>query len=345
MLRKTACLSRSNGSRRGNEMGTKVPFFCGYYGCGNLGDDALLLSIVDTISRDIPSVEPLCLSGGDPTLDGALRERGIRIVKREPRAILRAIRACDVVAFGGGSLLQNATGNASLYAYLSILSVARLCGKETAILSGGLGPITGSLPLRSTALFLRRVNYASFRDEEACAFARSLGVRSPKRAGDPALLLPIEPYRGELPDRFLVVTLRKKSGIPARDIAEVIMSIAEKRMLTPVFCTLFPREDGDYVREVFDLVCTQYRPSRQIGGAQMLPFLSQGKLRSVVARASFVIAGRYHLALFAFEHAIPFSVIGEDPKLRAISKERRTPEELREAARADLARFSRMLKK
>lgn len=326
-------------------MGAKVPFFCGYYGCGNLGDDALLLSIMNAISEDIPSAESLCLSGGDPTFDGALKERGVRIVKREPHAIFRAIRACDVVTFGGGSLLQNATGNASLYAYLSILSVARLCGKETAILMGGLGPITGSLPLRSVTRSLRRLNYASFRDEEACKLARSLGVLSPMCAGDPALLLPLAPFHGELPDRFLLVTLRKKSGIPARDIAEVITSIAEKRMLTPVFCTLFPREDGCYVREVLDLVRAQYRPSFRNDRAQMLPFLSQGELRSVAARARFVLSGRYHLALFAFEHGIPFSVIGDDPKLQSISKESRTPEELKTAARADLARFSRILKK
>ena len=326
-------------------MGTRIPFFCGYYGCGNLGDDALLLSIVGFLSKEIPNVNPLCLSGGDPMLDGALEERGARIVRREPHTILGAIRSCDVVALGGGSLLQNVTGNASLYAYLSLLTAARTFGKETAILSGGFGPIIGSFPRYSTGRALRRLNYASFRDEESCAFARTLGVREPKVAGDPALLLPLEPYRGILPDRFLLITLRKKSEIPPREIAAIIKSVADEKLLTPVFCVLFPREDSEYVRRVFDFVCTQYYSSLRNDKARILPVLSQGELRSVVARASFVLSGRYHLALFAFEHGIPFSVIGDDPKLQSISRESRTPEDLREASRADLLRFARMLEK
>ncbi len=312
----------------------KTPFFCGYYGQGNLGDDALLLSILYSLADHCPALSPLCLSGGDPAFDGALKKRGVRIVERAPRAVFSAIRACDVVVFGGGSLLQNATGNASLYAYLSLLALARIYGKETAILSGGLGPITGRLPRRATAFFLRRLDYASFRDVDACMLAEALGARDVRLSGDPALLLPPEEYTSPLPDRFLLVTLREKSGITARDAADIIRSEAEGRLITPILCPLFPREDGAYLRAVCSRVSTWNKDTR------MLPALSLGALRAVTARASYVLSGRYHLALLAFGSGVPFSVLGDDPKLSAIKEERRSPDEVAQRAREDMKLFA-----
>ncbi len=313
----------------------------GFYGCGNLGDDAILKALIRAFSEISPHIRVSYLSGGDKALERSLAERGATAVPRRSPAVTRAVRECDALVFGGGSLLQNETGNPSLYAYLSLLNFARLHGKRTAILAGGLGPIDGGIPRAVTASALRRLDYASFRDETACELARLLGAPSPSVSGDLALLLREELCAIPLPPRFLLVSLRKKSGASVRVSACRILHLSEEKKLTPVLCTLFPKEDGAYTAAVAREVSRLYGASGKSTASWMLPRLSAEKLRSVVSRASFVLSGRYHLALFAYSSGVPFSVIGDDPKLLAVKAERRPREEVTRLVREDVERFIR----
>lgn len=318
----------------------KKLFIGGFYGCGNLGDDAMLTALIDTLSDIAPHVRISYLTGGDRVLDRALTERGAMAILRRPQSVSFAVRDSDALVFGGGSLLQNETGTPSLYAYLSLLDFARLLGKRTAILAGGLGPIDGRIPLRATASALRHLDYASFRDEGACTLARSLGAPASFLSGDLALLLPMKACDIPLPRRFLLVSLRKKSGASVRAAAERILREAESRSLTPVLCVLFPSEDGAYTAAVAREISCLYAASGKPIAAWMLPHLSVEKLRSVVSRAAFVLSGRYHLALFAYSSGVPFSVMGDDPKLLAVQAEERSPEEVARCVRADIERFT-----
>ena len=311
----------------------------GFYGCGNLGDDAMLEVLIRTLSDVAPHVGVSYLTGGDEALDRSLSGRGATAVLRQPSAVLRAVHECDVLAFGGGSLLQNATGSLSLYAYLSLLSLARRFGKKTVILAGGLGPIDGKIPLRATASALRHLDYASFRDEGACALARALGASASTVSGDLALLLPMEVCAIPLPERFLLVALREKSGMPVHFVAQRILCLAEEKGLTPVLCSLFPREDGAYATAVAREISSLCGASGRENAVWTLPNLLPSCLRSIVSRASFVLTGRYHLALFAYAAGIPFSVLGDDPKLCAIKKEKRPPDEVTALVLKDIDRF------
>lgn len=320
-------------------MQTKKILLGGFYGCGNLGDDALLSALIRTLSDVAPHIRVSYLTGGDKSLDRMLTGSGATAILRRPLSVFRAVRECDALAFGGGSLLQNTTGSASLYAYLSLLSLARCFGKKTAILAGGLGPIDGKASCRATESALRLFDYASFRDETACKLAYSLGVTSPFVSGDPALLLPEEVCEIPLPSRFLLVALRKKSGKTVRAATCRIFHIAERQALTPVLCTLFPAEDSAYTTDVAREISRLYAASGKDTAAWTLPRLSPGKLRFVVSRAAFVLTGRYHLALFAYAAGVPFSVLGDDPKLLAIKSERRSPDEVTRCVREDIERF------
>jgi tripartite ATP-independent transporter DctM subunit len=58
-----------------------------------------------------------------------------------PLAIARAVRRCDMLISGGGSLLQDVTSSKSLHYYLAIIRFAQLLGKKVFIYSQGIGPI------------------------------------------------------------------------------------------------------------------------------------------------------------------------------------------------------------
>lgn len=311
----------------------------GYYGCGNMGDDALPTALLRTFSERLPHVSITVALGKDgDALRCAIKECGASVVpRRSPRTAIALLRA-DALVFGGGSILQNKSGQASLVFYLALLRLAMLLKKKTAILSGGLGPICGDLSRKMTARVLRRLDYASFRDADAQAEAARLGVRSPRLSADLAFLLP-KPQNAAgafLPPRFFLVSV-KDGNDGVRIMAERIFRRAEALRMPPVFCLPFPREDATYT----DAVCASFgrlcRASGKTGLLpQKLPALPWEALYAAAARASFVLTARYHLAVFAHAANVPFAVIGDDPKLSAIARERRSVAELGRAAKEDV---------
>ncbi len=94
----------------------------GYYGFGNLGDEALLSVIVRTLRRRHAHCEIDVLSGD---VEETARTYGVVATPRaDPQAVRRAIAAADVVISGGGGLLQNATSLRSLVYYAGIVRLA-----------------------------------------------------------------------------------------------------------------------------------------------------------------------------------------------------------------------------
>ncbi len=111
----------------------------GYYGFGNLGDEALLEVIVERMRARFPAVELEVLSA-TPGVTAA--RYGVATAPRwEWRAIRSAIARADVVLSGGGGLLQNATSLRSLLYYAGILREARRARRKTMIFAQSIGPL------------------------------------------------------------------------------------------------------------------------------------------------------------------------------------------------------------
>lgn len=165
----------------------------GYFGCGNLGDDAILQGFLSALRRDHPSVAVTVLSGA-PRFD---RKRlGVKTVHRKnPAAVLWQMTDSDLFILGGGSLLQNRTGNRSLAYYLWLLRLARLSGCPSVLFASGVGPILGARAKRSAASVLCHCRRIGLRDSDSLSALKSLGISEDRlfEGADAALLLPLPP--------------------------------------------------------------------------------------------------------------------------------------------------------
>ncbi|GIQ70884.1 polysaccharide pyruvyl transferase CsaB [Xylanibacillus composti] len=162
-------------------MGASVPriLISGYYGFDNSGDEAVLLSIIQALRLAADEagiqVEPVVLSGNPAETEAMY---GVSAVPRmQPGALLAAIRSCSGLISGGGSLLQDVTGNGSIPYYLGVIKLAQWFGKPTFIYSQGIGPVQRPVFQKLIASVFNRTQFISVRDAESAELLRGYGVR------------------------------------------------------------------------------------------------------------------------------------------------------------------------
>lgn len=95
----------------------------GYYGFYNVGDEAILQSIIKALHEEDPTLELVVLSN-DP--DYTRKMYGVEAVNRwDIRAIYKEIKRSNGLISGGGSLLQDKTSIKSILYYTGIMRIAR----------------------------------------------------------------------------------------------------------------------------------------------------------------------------------------------------------------------------
>lgn len=150
----------------------------GYYGFRNIGDEAVLQSILAALEEESKAagirLDPVVLSI-DP--EWTTRTYGVKAVHRMKFGEVRnAIKSSSGLISGGGSLLQDATGIKSIPYYLGVIKLAQWMRKPTFIYAQGVGPVNRGIFRPLIASVFRRCQYVSVRDVESAALLKDIGV-------------------------------------------------------------------------------------------------------------------------------------------------------------------------
>lgn len=295
----------------------------GYAGCGNLGDDAILEGYLNRL-RDRSAITVLT---GHPARD---RKRfSVRCVGRmRPLTVLRTLKRSEVFLCGGGSLLQNLTGNRSLLYYLTLLRLAQLCGCRTQLLAAGIGPIEGRHALRLTLWVLRRCERIELRDGFSYHFLLSLGIPKDRLflQEDPALHpvpIPRERLRylkfeqglrdGE---QYCCIVPQAASSAIQKPFVEALADLLSHHAVTPVFL-LFDHRDRK----------TACWMRQQLGGIMVIP-REVSEARAWIGGSCLTVSQRLHPLILAKGSGTPalgISLTPQEPKLRAFCLEHDIP--------------------
>lgn len=165
----------------------------GYYGYGNLGDDAILLSVGRQLATLQPPVRLTVLSRVPRRTEETY---GFRAVGRfSPLGVLKAIRNCDILISGGGSLLQDCTSVRSLSYYLGIIRLAQHLHKPVFLWSNGIGPLQRPKSREDVRKTLERCQAITLRDQDSLHMLQELGLseKTLTVTEDPAFALPLPP--------------------------------------------------------------------------------------------------------------------------------------------------------
>ncbi len=162
----------------------------GYWGFGNVGDEAVAATVVDDLRAAWPGVR-LILTSERP--EATARRYGVEAIGwREITPLVEAIAASDHVVIGGGGLwnsyhpfdVSDPLRDSSNYAQhvFALPLLARLLGKPATIFAVGGGEVRGDAPRRLAALGAACAGTIVVRDARSRAFMDELTGAS---AGDP----------------------------------------------------------------------------------------------------------------------------------------------------------------
>lgn len=146
----------------------------GYYGFNNAGDEAILYSILRSIKQRAPQAQVTVLSNHP---DKTQRRYQVDSKSRwKWLDILRTLLSCDLLVFGGGSLLQDVTSKRSLDYYLGLVRLARFFRKPVYFMAQGVGPFKLSSSKSKIEKLINKVDLVSLRDPESKQTLLDMGV-------------------------------------------------------------------------------------------------------------------------------------------------------------------------
>lgn len=297
----------------------------GYYGFSNAGDDAILQSIHQSILEASDEVKVTVLSN-DPEL--TRRSYGMDALPRfRLWTVLRALKRCDALISGGGSLLQDRTSTRSILYYLSIIRCAELMGKPVMLYANGIGPVQKPGNRKRVKRAVERAALVTLRDHSSAQELRGMGVTRPDLyvTADPVFHLESAPRTrseelmvsaGLKPDTpFVAVSVRDwpDTGSFLPDLAALCDHLHRTYGLEVLFLLMQPQKD----RKAAQTVRQAMEESSYLLDAPCSP----KELMGVLGRGKLCLAMRLHTLIFAARMAVPMLGLVYDPKVASYLEE------------------------
>lgn len=293
----------------------------GYYGFGNLGDEALLTVIVSQLKQRYPYGEIDVLSAKPEQTAHELRVDATP--RWDAKAVRRAIDRADVVISGGGGLLQNATSLRSLVYYAGIIRAAGRANRKAMIFAQSIGPLDfwGRALVKECC---KGVSAATVRDKRSMQLLSPLlapGTRLEQTA-DPVFLYdaPAEDVDlsseglGPDADPLVIVSVRKATGMKDRldIVARAVDRLANAHGARVAFLPIGGAPDA----EVSTLIIRKCKSA-----PVLLPECTLERAANIIRRAKAVVGMRLHALILAARYGVPFIAIPYDPKVVALCED------------------------
>ncbi|WP_296828940.1 polysaccharide pyruvyl transferase CsaB [uncultured Megasphaera sp.] len=291
----------------------------GYYGFANAGDEAMLAAIVGSLKDIIPDVDITVITGNCRM---TRENHKVQAVHRlNFFAIAAAIRRCDILISGGGSLLQDVTSARSLYYYLWIMKIALFFKKPVMLYAQGIGPVRGVKAREAVRKVLQKVAVIGVRDRESKAELTAMGVTRPPIhvTADAVLSMhPVDKHIGlDILERNGITGSRRRVGIAVRNwqghqaykeaIAKAADELQEREDVDIIFIPMQYPEDAAAGRDI---------AGRMKRAAVVLEDrYTTVEFMSLMGCMDAVVANRLHALIFSALMEVPAVAISYDPKI------------------------------
>jgi len=282
----------------------------GYYGFGNVGDEAVLAAALGAIRTRLPAARITVLSAAPA------QTRRLHHVHSIPRAgpgVVRALAGADLFLSGGGSLVQDATSARSALYYLGLLALASVVSRRTMVFAQGIGPVRRGWIRRLARAVLDRVHLITVRDEDSLHALRELGVQQTAHlVADPVFALDPAP-EDHVRDLVGAAGRGPRIGLALRSwgddahletVVEALRGAKAALGATVLVFALHPARDLP--------IC---RAAAAALGAQVVADLPPRETMAAIGTVDVLVAVRLHALIFAVAMGVAPVGLSYDPKV------------------------------
>lgn len=304
----------------------------GYYGFDNIGDEAVLFSILSALRKEIENVEITVLSNNPEKTKALYGVNGIN--RWDMKAVAKTIKESDMLISGGGSLLQDVTSGKTVPYYLAIVKIAQFYKKKVVFYSQGIGPVNKGYSRWLIKKVVNKVDGIFVRDSASKKLLEEIGVRKPiGEALDPVLGI-------ELPEGKDVSKGDKVVGIYIRPWQDEAHDKNLKASLVPGLIYLLEKgyklcfipmhydQDCEIAKELAKEVKEAAKVNGQLdeknleGAIKVVDkMLSIKEVLVYTASFDLVIGMRLHSLIMAAASKVPVMGLSYDPKVTEFMNE------------------------
>ena len=289
----------------------------GYYGYDNLGDETIL----ETICNRYKDRYDLVVLSKQP--QQTEKKLGVTSVSRfHILKVRKAIRRCDFLLSGGGSLLQDRTSTRSLLYYLSVMHLVQRDGKPVMVYANGIGPVRGKWNRKLVVRVLQKVSKITLRDEDSLQELHNMGLTREDILVTADPVFSLKPKGTKMAAELwaqlgipndapvMGISLRAVSQSTAERMAALVDGICADTGYIPVFLCMQPAVDLRSAKTVMERMHTK---------AYLLPGqLTEQQVMSALGAMQLVISMRLHALIFAAVAGTPVMGFDYDPKLLSL---------------------------
>jgi polysaccharide pyruvyl transferase CsaB len=298
---------------------------CGSYGGMNVGDEAILASIVGELRSRRPLSITILSRDPEHTVADHDIDRAVAVRELSRARLAEEIRDLDLLILGGGGILFD--GEACEFVRPAL--IAEELGVPVATWAVGAGPLRCAPERRAVKRALDRARLVTVRDTASRLLLEEIGVtREIVVTADPAHLLEPEPPGDDLfrasgidPSSPLVGVSVRGPGPAAPDL-----DLAAHELLAAAIDYLIDRFDATAVfipMESDDLRHSHAIASR-LAGAASARFVtgdySAAEIRGLMEHLTFAVGMRLHFLLFAGAAGVPVVTLPYGTKVAALAE-------------------------
>ncbi|KAB0441210.1 MAG: polysaccharide pyruvyl transferase CsaB [Lysinibacillus fusiformis] len=290
----------------------------GYYGFDNVGDDAILLSIIQGLKKWQHDIEITVLSNNPSATE---QTYGVKAVNRwKMKEIHQLLKTADGLISGGGSLMQDQTGMKTIPYYAGVIQIAKWLKKPVFVYAQGMGPINHTLSKFIVRKTFNKVDQITIRDKASQTLLTEIGVRKEaKIVPDPVMGLNGGDFHCEwleheslTAESYISVSVRDwPSTIAYKEKIAHSLDQLVRQGEQIVFLPMHGEHDFKTSQEVAALMQET---------SLIAPFdLSIEEKIAVIGQSQLLIGMRLHSLIFSAIYATPFIAISYDPKIDAFA--------------------------
>ena len=288
----------------------KFAILCGYYGMGNAGDEALLVSLLQALP---PTVTPIVLSKNPAETQKCYEAYGIQVVDRwNLWAIVSAMGRSQFFIWGGGSLMQDSSSAVSPIYYGGLMKLAQIIGLKTIAWAQGIGPLNGRFNRWLTRHVLNRSVLVTVRDRVSHERVQRWNIPV-TLAPDPVWTMVAQPKidLSHLPSPRIAVNLRSHSTLTPIRLQTLTTALIDLQRETQATVVLLPFQHSLDWNIAQDL-------HAQIPGSEVMLIENPQILKGIFQQVDLTIAMRLHGVIMAASEQCCCYALSYDPKVTRI---------------------------